>query len=249
MGRTTEGAGDEVRRGEEQNVNVARADGDRASVDRRYEEHEHEIRAALFGIETAAHALGRQRERLLPAQRDELAAGLMAEVRRLRALLEGRNDEPSTFDLADAIAPAIASACSSGLDVHSSVSRGIKIHGRRDCTTQVVLALLDSARQHAAPSPVEIRASVLGRSIVLYVEDRGTTITGRSRERMFERGGDEHAAAGLGLATARRLMVEQGGSLTFRVRPGGGASLVARFPRATDAARGPRGPRVCPLPQ
>jgi signal transduction histidine kinase len=234
-------------------MNVARAHRGASSIAGSYEEHEHEVRAALFGIEASVQGLARHRDRLTRLQVDELAEGLVAEVRRLRGLLEGRVEDPSTFDLADAIAPVITSASASGLDVRSSVRRGIKINGRRDSTAQVVLALLDNARQHAAPSPVEVRASVLGGSVVLYVEDRGTTITGRSRERMFEKGvrGDESSGSGLGLFVARRLMAQQGGTLAFRVRPGGGASFVVRFQRATtgNVRRPGLGLRVCAIPQ
>lgn len=234
-------------------MDVAWADRDLTSVFDDHEERNHEVRAALFGIEASAQALRRHRDRLTPLQVDELAEGLVEEVRRLGAILEGRSDDPRTFDLADAITPVIASACASGLDVRSSVRQGIKIDGRRHSTAQVVLALLNNARQHAAPSPVEVRASVLGGSVVLYVEDRGTTITGRYRKRMFERGvrGADSSGSGLGLSIARRLMAQQGGSIAFRVRPGGGASFVVRFRRGTSSSiRGQRrAPRMCPIAQ
>jgi signal transduction histidine kinase len=212
------------------------------------EEREHEIRAALFGIEAAASGLSRRREHLTPVQVDELADAMAAEVRRLRALLDGHCSAPTTFDLGQAIAPVIASARATGLDVQTSIPEGLEVYGRPDSAAQVVLTLLDNARQHAASSPVEIHATELGGSTVLYVEDRGTAVSGRSRERMFERGvrGADSFGSGLGLFVAKRLMTDQGGSITFRVRPGGGASFVVRFPHTERSARrARRAARMC----
>ena len=68
--------------------------------------------------------------------------------------------------------------------------------------------------------------------VVLYVEDRGTGIPGpfaRARASSAACCGDDSAGSGLGLFIARRLMTEQGGSITVRSRPGGGTSFVLRF--------------------
>jgi signal transduction histidine kinase len=198
------------------------------------EERDHDLRAALFGIEASAEGLSRHREQLTPRQFDELAAGLAAEVRRLRSLLDGCGTAPRTFDLADAIDPVVASGRASGLDVRSSVPRGIEVIGRRDATARVVLGLLDNARTHAPGVPVEVRASVCRGASTLYVEDRGKGVSGPAPERLFERGvrGRESTGSGLGLYIARRLMTEQGGSIGVRSRPGGGASFALRFRRA-----------------
>jgi signal transduction histidine kinase len=206
------------------------------------EERDHDLRAALFGIEASAEGLNRHREQLTPEQFDELAAGLAAEVRRLRSLLDDRGTTPGTFDLVDAIDPVVASGRAFGLDVRMSVPRGIEVIGRRDITAQVVLGLLDNTRTHAPGSPVELRASVLCGAATLYVEDRGKGIPGPSPERFFERGvrGCDSVGSGLGLCIARRLMTEQGGSISVRSRPGGGASFAVRFrrPRMNAAPSG-----------
>ena len=197
-------------------------------------ERDHDLRAALFGIEASAEGLSRHRERLTPLQFDQLAAGLAAEVHRLRSLVDGYGTARGTFDLIDAIDPVVASGRARGLDVRVAVPHGIEVIGRRDATAQVVLGLLDNARKHAPGSPVGMRASVSCGEATLYVEDRGTGIPGPSPERVFERGvrGRESVGSGLGLFIARRLMAEQGGSISARSRRGGGASFVLRFVRA-----------------
>ncbi len=199
------------------------------------EEREHELRAALFGIESAAEVLSRHRQHMTDHQLEDLTRGVLAEVRRLRGLLTGHVGGRDRFDLAEAIDPVIACARSSGLDVRSTVPRGIDVEGCRASTAQVVLTLLDNARRHAAPSPVDLRATLLGDIAALYVEDRGKGLAGLSPERLFDRGvrGHDSDGSGLGLFIARRLMTEQGGSIGVRARVGGGASFVVRFRRSS----------------
>jgi signal transduction histidine kinase len=201
-------------------------------VEREIEEQRHEVRAALFGIEATADGLHRRRNDLTDGQFDELTLAIVAEVRRLRTLLEGRQRASGTFDLATAIGPVIATARAAGQEVHVSVPRGIIVEGCRDSTAQVVLALLDNARHHAGSTPVDVRTEVGRDAVTLRVEDRGPGIGDRLDAEVFERGvcGDG-GGSGLGLFIARRLMVEQGGSIAVRRRPGGGASFVLRFRR------------------
>ena len=197
----------------------------------RERERDHELCAALFGIEASAAGLSRHRAHLSDRQVDELAHALLAEVRRVRAMLQGRERVPATFDLRGCLAPVIACATAAGLDVRCSVPDGISIDGDRDSAAQVVVALLDNARRHAPCSPVEIGATVLDDVVDVVVADRGTGIAGPSPERVFQHGvrGGAGAGSGLGLAIAHRLMTEQGGSISVHARRGGGASFVLRF--------------------
>ena len=92
------------------------------------EERDHDLRAALFGIEASAEGLSRHRERLTPLQFDQLAAAIAAEVRRLRSLVDGHGTAPGTFDLVDAIDPVVASGRACGLDVRLSVPQRHRGH-------------------------------------------------------------------------------------------------------------------------
>lgn len=203
------------------------------AVPERITERDHELRAALYGMEAVARGLCDHRDQLASAQVDELMKGLVAEIRRVRALVAGRVGRPRTFDLRTAIGPVITSAQASGVDVRSSVRAGVDVVGRRNCTAQVVLALLENARKHAPASPVELRAVERDGAVVLCVEDRGPGIPEPLRGRVFERGtrGDDSTGSGLGLCVARRLMAEQGGTIEVRSRRGGGTSFELRFQR------------------
>jgi signal transduction histidine kinase len=200
----------------------------------RLAERDHELRAALFAIEVAAAGLSRHRDHMTSRQVDELMDGLVAETRRVRSLLHGGEVTSTTFDLGDAIAPVLACARVSGLDVRSSVPSGIRVEGSPDSTAQVVVALLDNVRRHAASSPVEIHVELDDDTVTLSIVDRGPGIDHAVCERMFERGvrGGQSAGTGLGLYVARRLMEEQRGTIDVRTAPGAGAEFVLGFRRA-----------------
>src|SRR5262249_61484044 len=91
------------------------------ALDAVHREHRHEARAALLGIEAAAHCLGQHRRGLSAAERAELSSGLMAEIRRLRSLVEDTARRPGTFDLRGAIMPGVACRRADGLAVRGEL--------------------------------------------------------------------------------------------------------------------------------
>ncbi len=210
------------------------------AVDSRDAELRHETRAALLGIEAAASALSRHRELLTVQQLDELSKGLVAEVQRLRALLDDRSPAPARFDLRDAITPVLTCARADGLDIRSNVPPGVAVMGAPDSAAQVVVALLTNAKRHAPGSPVDVDVSFADDMVVVHVEDRGPGVPASLQERVFERhmqavGSD---GSGLGLFIARRLMEEQNGTISVLPRAGGGSSFVLQFLRAPDETTG-----------
>jgi signal transduction histidine kinase len=196
-------------------------------------ERDHELRAALFGIEATASGLSQHRDQLSSMQVDELMAGLVAEVRRIRTLFDDPAVSKSAFDLGDAIRPVVACARASGLDVTFFLPPGVEVEGERESAAQVLVALLDNVRQHAASSAVDLRVAVRDDVVDVYVEDRGPGIPAPLRRHVFERGVccDETGETGLGLHIAHRLMSDQGGSISARPRRGGGTTFVLRFRR------------------
>jgi len=192
-------------------------------------EREHELRASLSGIEAVAVAMNDLRDRLRSEDVDQLALAIASEARRLRLMLVPQAKQRADFDLAEAIRPAIIMTAASGVVVRDAVPNGMWAHGCRDDVAQVVFALLDNARVHAAPSVVDVRGTDRGGITSLFIEDRGP---GMARISAFRRGrrGPQSPGSGLGLHIARRLMVDQGGSLTVNARPGGGASFMLTLP-------------------
>ena len=125
-------------------------------------EREHELRASLCGIEAVAVAMNDLRDRLRSEDVDQLALAIASEARRLRLMLVPQTKERADFDLAEAIRPAIIMTASSGVVVRDAVPTGMWVHGCRDDVAQVVFALLDNARVHAARSAVDVRATDRG---------------------------------------------------------------------------------------
>jgi signal transduction histidine kinase len=199
-------------------------------------ERDHELRAALYGMEALARGLCENREHLPSGQVDDLLLSLVAEIRRVRGLVAGWVGKPRTIDLAAAIGPVVSCSRAAGLDVRCTVPSGVEVMGRRNCTAQVVLALLDNARKHAPGSPVVVRLVDVDGSPALCVEDRGPGIPAALREQVFERGarGEDSTGSGLGLCVAKRLMDEQGGTIELHSRRGGGTSFVLRFPEPSS---------------
>jgi signal transduction histidine kinase len=213
-------------------------------------EREHELRASLCGIEAVAVAMNDLRDRLRSEDVDQLAQAIASEARRLRLMLAPQAKQRADFDLAEAIRPAIIMTCSLGVVVRDSVRTGMWVHGCRDDVAQVVLALLDNARVHAAPSAVDIRATDRGGTTTLYIEDRGPGMKRLDGQAIFKRGrrGARSPGSGLGLHIAQRLMVDQGGSLTVEPRLGGGASFVLTLPSAPSVSS-ERPPQVALQPE
>lgn len=202
------------------------------------QEHRHEARAALFGIEAAAQCLSRYRHRLSAAELSELSSGLLSEIGRLRALVEDATRRSTSFDLREAVMPVVSCTRAHGLTVLVDIPAGLEVEGVPESTAQVVLALLTNARCHASGSDVELRAEPGEGQIALYVEDRGPGVPDRLAGLAFERTaqGARGHGSGLGLFVARRLMEDQRGSIDVRRRHGGGSSFVVRLPRSTRPA-------------
>ena len=205
---------------------------------REHVERDHELRASLFGIEALAVAFNEQGQCVPSGGLDQLALAIASEARRLRQMLGPRETQRTAFDLAEAIRPAILVTRSWGVVVHDEAPNEMWVQGCRDDAAEVVFALLDNARVHAAHSAVDVRATVSQGTTTLYVEDRGRGITGVDCRSMFKRGhrGPHSSGSGLGLSIARRLMVAQGGSLSAGPRPGGGASFALCFPNSSSGS-------------
>jgi signal transduction histidine kinase len=195
-------------------------------------ERDHELQASLFGIEAVAVALNEHRDRLPSGEVDQLVLAIASEARRLRLMVAPQAKQHAAFDLAEAIRPAILMIRSLGVVVRDALPTVMWVYGCRDDAAEVVFTLLDNARLHAAPSAVDVRATLSEGTTTLFVEDRGPGITDIGGQFAFARGrpGAQSSGSGLGLFIARQLMVDQAGSLTVDPRSGGGAAFALTLP-------------------
>jgi signal transduction histidine kinase len=113
--------------------------------------------------------------------------------------------------------------------------------GDADALTQVLVNLLSNAEKYSSgKKEITLRSTVDGRQIRVSVLDRGSGVPPGEEARIFEpfyRADDSLASgiqgAGLGLALARRLIVEHEGELICRARDGGGTEFTFKLPLAT----------------
>jgi signal transduction histidine kinase len=114
---------------------------------------------------------------------------------------------------------------SSGLGVEVSGS-GTVVEARREELIQVLLNLLDNAREAGATT---IEVVLAGRT--LTVVDNGRGIPEDQRERIFEPTfSTTTSGTGLGLAIVRRLVEGWGARVSAGAALGGGASFMLEFP-------------------
>lgn len=180
---------------------------------------------------------------LTPLQ-EKARATLMAETRLMTALLadmrgaaDAEHDDfaihpiPVSLDLLMADAAAYARALSGDRPVIVSEAPSVRVLGDPERIAQVLRNLLGNAAKFSPPgAPVELRATMDGRRVLIEVADRGAGVHPDDVSRIFEKfgRGRSHtgtgvAGVGLGLYVSRQILRAHGSDLTFRARPEGGA--------------------------
>lgn len=109
---------------------------------------------------------------------------------------------------------------------------------QRDELRIVLDNLLENAMRFAPPgSEVTVRAASQGEFACLEVVDHGPGISAELGDRAFDRlvrgegsRNREFGGAGIGLSVVRRIAESRGGLAFHRQTPGGGATVVVRFP-------------------
>jgi two-component system sensor histidine kinase KdpD len=210
----------------------------------------HDLRTPLTAIVAAGHALADDDVR--PDERQELAAGVVAEGERLTDLVE------KLLDLSRLQAhPGAAQATACSLDevlLGATQHVGGDIRVTLDPSLPVVRAdpaqlerafanLLENAVRHGGGNPVLLRSRAMGGRVVTRIIDRGPGIRQAEQERIFEpfyrASGANHSGAGLGLAIAKGFIEANGGTIHVESLPGQGATFVVTFPLDEPAPPSP----------
>ena len=212
----------------------------------------HELRAPLTPIKGYLHTLLRRDEELGPEERRHIYEVLLREEERMEDLVRDLlhattldHQEPATAT--DTVDWPTLVADQVDLYRHSDLSREITAEVATEVGTVIadaglassVLAnLLTNALKHSpAGTPIAVRASLDGRSVVTTVSDRGPGVRAEDRDRIFDRfvqvrgsGGRAAAGVGLGLYLARRAVEAMGGELWCADAPDGGAAFSFTLP-------------------
>lgn len=213
----------------------ALADSRHTALEARYAETLHEVRSAVVALEGGVRRF-EPVDDAESAQQAALARALVAELRRLRGLVE----VPSTAHDSDisvrASLDSMLTVCiAGGWPVTCDIPDDLYVRAGAADVAQIVLALVTNARRHAPKSRIEVSAYRDRGRVAICVDDRGPGVKRSDRELIFERGRRSAASAaddgkGLGLHIARRLARDLDGDLWVEERPGGGARFVLALP-------------------
>ncbi len=225
----------------------------------------HDLRSPLTAISAAAEAIA------LPGvsaqEREELAASILGETRRLSRLVDNLLDlskleagaaEPRRewLSVEETLGAALEDLSSQPGEFQLSIDRDLPLV-RADSTQleRAFVNVLENARRHSGGHAVSVRARAVrtmtgeGDRLIVRVVDRGPGIPPAQLERVFEpfyragtaRGG--RRGSGLGLAIARGFVEANGGTLHVESLPDQGATFVFELPleRAAPAPVPPAG--------
>ena len=194
----------------------------------------HEIRTTLAGITTASQMLHERHIRLDEATRLRLQRAVRSEMARLQRLMADRSTEgPTAIDLDETLDPLLEAHRARGHRVQWRPS-GHRVRARQDDVTEAVNILLENAARHAEGADSHLGIAPDGDDVLISVSDSGPGIPSQLHHQIFDWGvrGDASSGQGIGLYVARRLVSEQGGSLTVTTPPGRGTTFTIRLPAA-----------------
>ena len=204
----------------------------------------HELRTPLAALVAEASIMAEHLDEL-PTQSRRAAELLVADVRRLRELVEelmelSRFDASAEevalepVDLVRLVRAIIAARDPSARFVPPAPSVVIDTDPRR--LDRIIGNFLDNAREHAAGTEVTVDLDLGGEDLVLAVSDRGPGVPEDRLERIFDRftkldPSRSGGSSGLGLAIAAEHAALLGGYLQAMNRDGGGLRLELVLPR------------------
>lgn len=211
----------------------------------------HDLRTPLTTIKALAHALRERGSTEAASIEDEadrlgrLVADLLDLSRLSAGAMPMRPELNAAEDLVGAAMQQVAGAFGGRRIVVTTPGAGgddrALLFGRFDFvqSLRALVNLLENAHKYSPPTgPIELSIVRSGEQLEFRVADHGDGIADAERERIFEPfyrapgAPPDVGGAGLGLAIARRLAVEQGGDVRHEVRQGRGSIFTLVLPAA-----------------
>jgi PAS domain S-box-containing protein len=207
----------------------------------------HELRTPLATLRTVAGLLGTRRDDMTPDEIEQCCDILERQGGHLEALVtdlldltridHGASDTPLLDTAIDELlTEAIEMAPPrDGTTLTTALPQGTIVQCDRDRLIRVFVNLLTNAYRHGGPH-VTITVTTEGAQVVTTVEDDGPGVTPGIATQLFEpftRGTSRgESGNGLGLAIARGIVDQHGGSIEHEPRQPTGARFVVRLPVA-----------------
>ncbi len=224
----------------------------------------HELRSPLARIRMGLELLGR--DSVSAQQRSEMARNideldqLIDEI-----LLASRLDLRDASDVSslgpteevDMVGLAAEECARTGADLDIAPGASlVLVQGHAKLLRRVLRNLLENARRYgraaatsdgqgAEPDEADVRLRLSieeaagpghGRTVVMWVEDRGPGVPAALRDRIFEAfyrlpgASEREGGVGLGLSLVKTIVERHGGHVHCEDRPGGGARFVVKLP-------------------
>lgn len=209
----------------------------------------HEMRSPLARLSAIVGLVRQQPERLddclnLLEHESARMDRLVSELLTLSRLESGMLDPgEEIFDLAEVLADVVADAApeagQTGCRVELAANAEAPVRGDAEMLHRVFDNLLRNALAYASGGGwIGLRLEARAETIEVCVEDRGPGVLSADLDRLFEpffRGSQAPARKGhgLGLAIARQIVANHGGSIHAENRREGGLRVCVRLPRAT----------------
>ena len=231
----------------------------------------HELRTPLQAVLGYADFLLTQRPgSLSPEQREDIGyihQGASRMVSLIEQMLDLSRMEAGRLELAREVVDVRAvlevvrqdvapQAEAKGLVLQLQTPRRLpRVVGDAERVRQIVLNLAGNAVKFTETGQVSLRARQRGGWLEVAVTDTGIGIAPQEQAAIFEefRQVDStlsrrHGGAGLGLAIARRLAEQMGGSITVESTPGHGATFTLRLPLARATSSADQADTPAPIP-
>lgn len=176
-------------------------------------------------------------EEALFLQMDWLLSTLLKLSRLDAGMVEFQREQIAVEQLlAHAVRPLAIALELREITLQKSVPKGMVLQGDASWLSEALQNILKNCMQSIGSSG---RIEILGSDTFLYSElvihDSGAGFCEEELGHVFERfyrGSQEHASGyGIGLALCQRIIVQQGGTITAKNHPQGGAMFILRFPK------------------
>jgi PAS domain S-box-containing protein len=198
----------------------------------------HEVGNPLTGILMVAKNLAEDPD--AEDAKDRLAV-IVDEAQRIHGIVKSlltfsRREDASVELQAIPVAGAVEAAAelakleSEGCDIDMDLSQDAPVMATPDGLTQVVVNLVNNARQASPPEgTIRVRTSVNGRTVRIEVDDEGPGIPAELAAKVFEpffTTKPDGKGTGLGLSVSRQIVERFGGTLRYEPRNHGGSRFI-----------------------
>ena len=193
----------------------------------------HELRTPVAALSAIVETIGARGAELTPDQRRRFLELAITAARDIENLVASPAVSVEQVDVGALVLSVVEAAIAGGADVSAVIDGDLAVHADPGRLRQALRNLIENAVAHGPP--VRVAAATRDGRVTVSVTDTGDGIAVEDQERIFERGVrlTDRPGSGIGLAVARDVAVEAGGSIDVVSAPGQGATFTLGLPPAS----------------